>query len=327
MGLFGRHSAVQSIEKHQIGIVDFNDYQQNERMYGGLSGAKIGIEYQGENYLLKFPKNLKEANMKNVTLSYSNSPVCEYLGSHIYGLLDIPVHETILGTRRDKTVVACKDFLQRGDRLYEFREIKTTFEPHFTDDTGEATSGNGTDLDEVLRTINEHPLLQKLPKVKERFWDMFVVDAYIGNSDRNNGNWGIISRYDGTMELAPVYDNGGCLNNKWDDAKMDRLLVDFNLLQAQAFTGVVCIFTKNEKRINPFQYMRETSDRDCLHSIKKNIPTLKSKQKEILALIQDNPVLSDIQKKFYTHILDLRLKLALTPIYEKHFPAIKEAAR
>ncbi len=40
--------------------IDFDRYEQNDRMYGGLSGAKIGICYHGANYILKYPQNLKE---------------------------------------------------------------------------------------------------------------------------------------------------------------------------------------------------------------------------------------------------------------------------
>ena len=39
--------------------------------------------------------------------------------------------------------------------------------------------------------IMEHnPLFIKMPELKNWFWDMFIVDALIGNNDRNNGNLG-----------------------------------------------------------------------------------------------------------------------------------------
>lgn len=59
---------------------NFDIYEQNQRMYGGTAGRKIGITYRGKNYLLKFPGNLREQQMKNINLSYSNSPLCEYIG-------------------------------------------------------------------------------------------------------------------------------------------------------------------------------------------------------------------------------------------------------
>lgn len=83
-------------------MVDFNQYVQNQRMYGGTAGRKMGIVYEEKNYILKFPGNLKEQKMKNIQLSYSNSPVCEYIGSQIYGLLGFSVHDTVLGFRNGK---------------------------------------------------------------------------------------------------------------------------------------------------------------------------------------------------------------------------------
>lgn len=58
-------------------LINFNDFQQNQRMYGGTAGRKMGITYNGKNYLVKFPGKLKEQKMRNINLSYSNSPVCE----------------------------------------------------------------------------------------------------------------------------------------------------------------------------------------------------------------------------------------------------------
>ena len=80
------------------------------------------------------------------------------------------------------------------------------------------------DLYEILMTIQEHPFLKGLNLVQEHFWNMFVVDALLGNTDRNNSNWGVIIRENGKKELAPVYDNGNCLNSKWDDEKMQVVL-------------------------------------------------------------------------------------------------------
>ena len=77
-------------------LVDFNDFQQNQRLYGGTAGRKMVITYNGKDYLLKFPGNLKEQQLKNINLSYSNSPICEYIGSKIYELIGLPVHNTIL---------------------------------------------------------------------------------------------------------------------------------------------------------------------------------------------------------------------------------------
>ena len=303
---------------YELEVIDFNDYPQNFRMYGGLAGRKVGINYKGENYIIKYPQNLKDTKMKNVVISYSNTPICEYLGSHIYEIMDIPVHKTLLGKRQNKIVVACKDFLNKGDRLYEFREIKTTFESEDSEksDSASLTSGAGVDLNEILIILNEHPMLKSVPNIKKRFWDMFIVDAFIGNSDRNNGNWGIIYRYNGELEIAPVYDNGNCLNNKCDDEKIKKFLDDKSMLATQAYKGVFCIYTNNEKKINPFQYLLKTQNKDALKSFVELCPKFINNKDKFKELIENTFLLSEGQKQFYIELLNLRLK-AFKNIYNE----------
>ena len=300
-------------------LLDFEHAPLNKRAYGGLSGAKIGVTYEGENYLLKFPRNERDKGLKNVDITYSNSPVCEYLGSHIYALLGIPVHETHLGMRGGKVVVGCKDFLSRGDNLQEFRELKTTFEPFFLNAEGDVTDGNDTEMEEILLVLNEHPRLKDKPEAKQRFWDMFLVDALIGNSNRNNGNWGLILRLDDTEELAPVYDNGGCLNNKWDEKKMEQYLDDSSMMMTQSYKGVVCVFKQKDKCINPYQFLARTKDKDCLKALKRLYPLIKANKQNIMQLVEDTPTISETQKTFYKKILTLRMDYGLKQAYEKQF--------
>lgn len=45
-----------------------------------------------------------------VEISYTTSPLSEYIGSYIYESIGIPVHVTKLGIKDGKVVVAYKDF-------------------------------------------------------------------------------------------------------------------------------------------------------------------------------------------------------------------------
>ena len=90
-------------------IEDFNNVEVNNLVYGGRSGQKLGIVLNDENWFLKFPKSTKNFE-KQVNMSYSTSPLSEYIGSHIYKSINIPVHETKLGIKDGRVVVACKDF-------------------------------------------------------------------------------------------------------------------------------------------------------------------------------------------------------------------------
>ncbi|HBA69055.1 MAG TPA: hypothetical protein DCZ40_06835 [Lachnospiraceae bacterium] len=244
-------------------IINFNDFQQNQRMYGGTAGRKMGITYNGKDYLLKFPGNLKEQKMKNINLSYSNSPVCEYIGSKIYELVRLPVHNTILGTRNGKTVVACEDFLQ------------------------------------------------DVPGVKEHFWNMFIMDALIGNSDRNNSNWGIILRKDGSKDIAPVYDNGNCLNSKWDDEKMRIVMNDADRMEAEAYKARRCIFELHGKRINPYHIIESRECPECLEAVYRLTPQIGNNMDKIQTMIKEIPILSEIQKRFFISIIECRYEKVL----------------
>lgn len=112
-------------------MVDISELKQNIRTYAGMSCIKIGVTMDGVNYLVKYPGNLRDRNLTNVSLSYSNGPVCEYLGSHIFSLFGMDAHETKLALRNGKIVVMCQDFVPQGARVLEFRELKATYEPAF----------------------------------------------------------------------------------------------------------------------------------------------------------------------------------------------------
>ena len=292
-------------------LINFDNFKQNQRMYGGTAGRKMGITYDGKEYLLKFPGNLKEQQMKNINLSYSNSPACEYIGSMIYKMVGLPVHNTILGIRSNKIVVACEDFLEEGDKLYEFDKIKVTFEPHFLDSNGNETNGVGVDLYEIMMTIQEHPFLQDIPGVKEHFWNMFIMDALIGNTDRNNSNWGIILKKDGLKEIAPVYDNGNCLNSKWDDEKMRIVMNDADKMEAEAYKARRCIFELHGKRVNPYHIIESREYPECLEAAYRLTPQIGNRMNRIQAMIREIPILSEVQKKFFTLIIEYRYEKVL----------------
>ncbi len=292
-------------------LINFDNFKQNQRMYGGTAGRKMGITYNGKDYLVKFPGNLKEQKMKNINLSYSNSPVCEYIGSKIYEIVGLPVHNTILGIRNNKIVVACEDFLQDGDRLYEFDKIKVTFEPHFLDSNGNETNGVGVDLYEIMMTIQDHPFLQDVPGGKEHFWNMFIIDALIGNTDRNNSNWGIILRKDGSKEIAPVYDNGNCLNSKWDHEKMRIVMNDADKMEAEAYKARRCIFELHGKRVNPYHIIESREYPECLEAVHRLTTQIGNNMDKIQAMIKEIPILSEIQKRFFISMIEYRYEKVL----------------
>lgn len=173
------------------------------------------------------------------------------------------------------------------------------------------------DLYEIIMTIKEHPFLQGISGVIERFWDMFIIDALIGNTDRNNSNWGIVLRKNGLKELAPVYDNGNCLNNKWDDEKMQIVMSDVVKMEAEAYKARRCIFELQGRRVNPYYIMEGMKYQECSDAIRRLAPRIGDCMKKIRAMIKEIPILSEVQKQFFTLIIEYRYEKVLLPVYQK----------
>lgn len=185
-----------------VEIADLRDCAPSGLFYGGRAGQKEGILIEGEPWIAKYPRTTRDLMGKHLP-SYTSSPVPEYLGSHIYELLGIPVHETMLGYRAGKIVCACRDFTFPNARLFEFREIKNALSDDDAGFSSAPSDGEVILLGDVLAAIETSDLLRRVPGVRERFWDMFVADAFIKNPDRNNGNWGVLMTAPMTYELAP----------------------------------------------------------------------------------------------------------------------------
>lgn len=143
-----------------------------DRAYNGANGNKIAIKYNNEIYMLKFPSRNRGINK---SLSYTNGCVSEYLACNIFNMLGIKAQETKLGFYQvknvNKIVCACKDFTIGGNKLFDFCSIKNTI-------LDSESSGTGTELDDILDTINKQEYVN--PKeLLDHFWNMFVVDAFI----------------------------------------------------------------------------------------------------------------------------------------------------
>lgn len=73
-------------------------------LYGGTGGSKDGIIIGNDKWMVKYPKTTKSMNGVNDT-SYTPSPICEYLGSHVYQILG---YETQKGRAGSCRIYACR---------------------------------------------------------------------------------------------------------------------------------------------------------------------------------------------------------------------------
>ena len=310
-------------------IKDLREYPNNPlSFYGGNAGQKYGIIIDGEKWIVKFPASTRDFSgqkKKNTHLpSYTLSPESEYIGSHIYELIGIPVHKTILGFRDNKIVVACKDFTTPSTRLIEFGAIKNTIDgDKFISETNDAHSGSCGCIDDVLYTIDNAPVLKNLPKIKEHFWDMFVVDSFIKNNDRNNGNWGILYSSDGSYKIAPVYDNGNCFFNKRNDSAAASRLNDVNSIKQDVIDTNTSFFkNKNGHSLKPMNIIKNMENDNINNAVLRIVEKIDIKK--IIDLINEIPetafdkiVITSNQKQLYIEMLKYGYENVLKPTYDK----------
>lgn len=282
-------------------LVDFTSCPRvMSRAYNGANGKKIAVSYKDEVWILKFPNDVRERPNEQ---SYSNSCFSEHVGCTIYDLLGIPVQETLLGTfvnGRTKVVCACKDFTKPGMRLFDFCSIKNTVL-----DSG--SGGTGTELRDVLEAIDQQQFMDSFV-VRRRFWQMFVVDALLGNFDRHNGNWGfLVDENTGMTELAPVFDCGSCLLPQADEIIMTRCLENEDELNARIYSFPSSMLKIDEKKINYLEFLTNCRDEHFLAILSELRPAIQALDFE--RIMAETPYMTDLQRRFLTRYLTARRKI------------------
>lgn len=248
--------------------------------------------------MLKFPP----IPSRNKTMSYTNGCISEYIACHIFESLGFKTQETLLGTYTDprgkeKVVVACGDFTEGGKKLIEFAHLKNTC-------ISSEQNGYGTELSSILQAIDEQTLLPP-DQLKEFFWDMFIADAFLGNFDRHNGNWGIlVDEPSRTAEIAPVYDCGSCLYPQLADKDMEAILNSEDEIDRRVYVFPTSSIEENGKKISYFEFISSLKDPDCTAALKR-ISTRIDMMK-ISEIIDETPTLFPIQKEFYTVMISER---------------------
>lgn len=289
-------------------MIDFSLYPKKNKTYAGANGSKICVMYEEDQYMLKFPA----PPSRNQRMSYTNGCLSEYIGCHIFESIGFSVQKTLLGIYRyngkEKIVVACKDFTSPGIVLQDFASLKNTV-------IDSEHNGYGTELSDIMNAIEEQTALNPY-ELREWFWDMFIVDALIGNWDRHNGNWGFLydTRTD-KLEKAPIYDCGSCLFPQADDMVMKSCIDDQDERDLRIFQIPLSGIKINGSKINYYDFISSLEDKDCNEALKRI--NSKIDLARINRIIDETPFITDLQKQFYKTMLKERKEKILDVSYEK----------
>lgn len=221
---------------------------------------------------------------------------------------------------------ACKDFTYPNMRLFEFKEIKNALSDEDEGFSVAPSDGESVYLNDVLIAIETSDLLRTISGVKERFWDMFVVDAFLKNPDRNNGNWGVLMTAPLQYELAPVYDLGSSLLSKRSASLTGKRLEVMDRVEQDAFgTNVSCyklaLPEGGSEAIHPFVYMKSTYNPDLAAAIKRFAEAIDFN--EVDRIIDEIPneafgivLMTDVVKRSYKELLRYRFEKGIVPLLD-----------
>lgn len=280
------------------------------KAYDGKNGAKMAVFIDDEVYMLKFPPVNKVAGHE---MSYRNDSISEYLGCHIFESVGIPAQDTVLGTYPGrngelKIVVACRDLTEPDKKLIDFAALKNTI-------VDSENNGYGTDLSDILLTIKEQDRVNPV-LLENRFWDMFVADALIGNPDRHNGNWGfLVDNHTKEWELAPVFDCGSSLLAASSQRQKQMLLDDRKEMDIRIYERPMTPIQENGVRINMYNFFRNCKNPMFKKAVKRIVPRVN--MEKIGKIIDDMPYITDLDKKFYKAYIGLRQEIILEPALKR----------
>lgn len=280
-----------------------------EGSYNGSNGTKKCIIYNNKIYMLKFYDTDKK---------YTNSAVSEYISCHIFDSIGIKTQQTLLGKYITDGVeyqaVACEDFILNDKSkildLKDFASFKNKV-------VNSSSNGYGTELADIVESISQLNIMDSI-KIENFFWDMFIVDALLGNFDRHNGNWGfLVDRITRTVDFAPIYDCGSCLYSALSEENMIEYLNDkeHTEINKRVYVFPNSAIKMSGVKINYYDFINSMENSNCNDALLRIMPRINIDK--INSIIDDTPYISDIRKTFYKTILSERYEKILVPAYEK----------
>jgi len=284
-------------------MIDFTNSETLLCDYGG-SEKKKKIIYNGDYYLLKFPDPIRD---KDNRLSYMNNVFSEYVGSNIFKICKVNVQEVLLGTykeTKEKVVVACRDFTDKDNKLVELSDISnsiTSLDRKIT-----------TDIRDIYETFDLLDYSFNKEEVISNFFDVFVMDTLIGNTDRHLSNIGYLVNSK-KLVPSPVYDCGSSLNPLLSESEMADSLKDDTL-----FKNIACslypVYRYYGKRLSYKEFYDE-GIKDLNEALIRVYPNIDLGK--INKFIDDIEGMSDIRKEYYKKSIAYRKKYILDIAYAK----------
>lgn len=273
--------------------------------FGGSDRKKtVVLAGSSRKYLLKFPNPMRKKGKKE-ELSYINNVFSEYIGCMIAKSIGLPAQDVVLGEytfeKSGKTVPACAcgDIRLGNETLYEIDKQELSI---FIDGR-ENRETTFKFVKEIFSALKKYGLNEK--ELEEFYFNTFVFDALIGNTDRHNGNWGFLMAPDSPARIAPLYDCGSSLF----PVASDDMIGQTNIQNVALGTYSV-IKDENLRRINYHEIFTKAENEQVNEALRRVFP--KINMNTIYSIIDSTPYLSDIRRSFYKEFVRTNYEQTLT---------------
>lgn len=281
-----------------INYICFDDCIDSGLIYTGAD-PKVPIIYNNEYWFLK-----TQRTYNNILL---NNHLSEYIGSGIFNLFNIEAQKCLLGTYNGKVVVAIRDFVANNVGV-SLREFSNTHESSFDSSIDLSLVGGCYTYESVLECIRHYKNQLSIDELENYFWNIFIVDAVLGNFDRHGHNWGLLKKGKETLNVAPVYDNGACLFSRLDDVAISNILQNKEELFKRVYKVPSSKLLLNEKKVTYDAILKSKQypmlDKALINFIQR--VQSNNSLNTIFIFIDNTPFCSDERKLFYKVIIYLR---------------------
>lgn len=279
--------------------MNFSILKNSNKYYGG-SEKKLGVTDGKINYMIKFQKNTGFGKRFN--------HVSEYLGCEIFKYLGFKTQDTYLGLYNDDHVVACVDFTCNEHQFVPFNDVG---ESSLEEDKEKYQYS----YNDIMKMLKLNKKLTNVNETIEIFWEMFIVDALLGNFDRHGANWGFI-KYKNKYSISPMFDNGSCLFPQLiTDEQIDIVLNSESETNNRVYVFPTSQVKLDNKKSSYYDIISSIRYKECNEALIKIYN--KINLNDINSIIDNTKYITDKRKDFYKYIIKERFIKILEYSYNK----------
>ena len=204
---------------------------------------------------------------------------------------------------KEKICCACKDLREQGEQLIQASTIELSSMDSVS--TKKITIESIYEFSKNVEGLTSEEML-------EFYFKQFVVDAFIGNTDRHNGNWGIITDdLNSYVKIAPTFDCGSSFSSL-----LDEIFLNENTARDQALNTASTLSMESDSNLIVYsQYIRSMQNEYVNKALLEIVP--KIDLNDIFCMIDDIECISDKRKDFYKKTLKISYDEVLIDTFKK----------